>query len=76
MIDRVIKRGKSIDIATGAFDLLGDFPHATRHRALKEHVFVHMRDPSLGISLVDAPDPYPHVQGEHRRAMIFLQDHG
>jgi hypothetical protein len=28
MVDRMIKRGKGVDIATGAFDLLGNFPDA------------------------------------------------
>jgi hypothetical protein len=76
VVDRMIKRGKGVDIAPRAFDLLGDFPDATCHRALKEHVFVHMRDASLGIPLVDAPDLYPHIQGDHRSAVIFLQKHG
>jgi hypothetical protein len=32
-----------------------------------------MRDTSLGIFFVNAPNLYPHIQGDHRSAVVFLQ---
>src|SRR5687768_1312678 len=42
VVDRMVKRGISVDIATGALDLLSDFPDPTAPSALKEHMFIDM----------------------------------
>jgi hypothetical protein len=75
MVDGVIKGSKGVDIAAGPLDLLSDFSDATRGRAFEEHMFIDMRDTSLGILLIDAPNFDPHIQGDDRRTMVRLQEY-
>ena len=78
MVNRLVKRSISIDIAPQGFDLArelagGSFAGFLSCSVLEVHMFEKMREPSLGGRLIGTPYFVPPI-GRSHRTFIMLED--
>ena len=63
VIGRRIETGRGVEIASDAFDLLGDHARRPRFRTFERHVFEKVGQTMLVIALVARSDSNPNAEG-------------
>ena len=74
VIDGLIERRISVDVAAQPFDVPGNVSDASPVSAFEEHVFVEMGEPLFSGAFVRGADPCPNLKFDDRRAMALAHE--
>ena len=72
VVDGLVEARPRVDLAAARLDRPGDLPGSAPGGALEQHVLVQMRQARLVGALVGASHAHPHLDGDHRRRVVFL----
>lgn len=75
MVHRFVKRSPCVDIATSAFDILGDLSDFSAGRAFEQHVFVKVGESCFFFGFIGASNADPCLDSDNRCGLCGGQDH-
>jgi len=72
VVDGLVEARPRVDLAAARLDRPGDLPGSAAGGTLEQHVLVQMRQARLVGAFVGASHAHPHLDGDHRRRVVFL----